>query len=97
VVFVLWVLTGDRKLVNRKYLHGGVRARVNLVASLRTLAIVIGAAGLIVGSLAGFYAALVAARPDLAYDLSLQFFTFELALGCMLGGGALYALGRFGR
>lgn len=97
VIFALWLLAGERKLVNRKYLHGNARDRVNFVASLRTLSILVGAAGLIVGSLSGLYAALIAARPDLAYELPLQFFTFELALACLLGGGLLYAVGRIGR
>ncbi|MDP3735841.1 MAG: hypothetical protein Q8R02_00535 [Hyphomonadaceae bacterium] len=97
VIFALWLMAGERKLVNRKYLHGNARDRVNFVASLRTLAILIGAAGLIVGSLSGLYAALIAARPDLAYELPLPFFTFELALAYLLGGGLLYAAGRVGR
>ena len=96
MLFALWLMAGERRLVNRKYLHGNARDRVNFVASLRMLAILIGAAGLIVGSLSGLYVALIAARPDLGYELPLPF-TFERALACLLGGGVLYIAGRMGR
>ena len=97
VVFLLWLLAGERREVNRRYLNQGARDRVNFVAFLRTMSIILGAAGIIVGSLSGLYSAMVAARPDLQYELPLPFFTFQLALYCLLGGGALYAVGRLGR
>ena len=97
VIFAFWLMAGEQRVANRKYLHGSARARVNFVQSLRSFAIIFGAAGLIVGSLAGLYAALVDARPDVAFELPLPFFTFELAVPCLLIGGALYAAGRIGR
>jgi len=97
LIFAFWLMAGERRAVNRKYLHGSARNRVNFVHGLRTFAIIIGATGLIVGSLAGLYAALVAARPDIAFELPLPFFTFQLAVPCLLIGGALYAAGRIGR
>ncbi|MFT3725318.1 MAG: hypothetical protein QM773_17245 [Hyphomonadaceae bacterium] len=97
VVFSLWLMAGQRQEVHRRYLGRSARRHHNLIATLRTLAIVIGAAGLIVGSLSGLYAAMVHARPDIYYRLPLPFFTAELALIGLLGGAALYAAGRFGR
>lgn len=97
VIFGLWLLAGQRQEVNRKFLGRNARRRHNLVATLRTLAIIIGGAGLIVGSLSGLYAAMVHARPDVYYQLPLPFFTTQIALIGLLGGGALYAAGRFGR
>jgi hypothetical protein len=96
-VFLLWLMAGERREVNRKYLAQGARNRVNFVAGLRTMSIVLGAAGIIIGSLAGLYAGMIAARPELQYELPLPFFTFQVALLCLLGGGALYAVGRVGR
>jgi hypothetical protein len=97
IVFALWLMAGERRLVNRKYLAQGARNRVNALASLRTLAIILGAAGLIVGSLAGLYAAMIAMRPDLYSELPIPFFTFGLAIPTFLGGLVLYVLGRVGR
>ena len=97
VIFLLWLMAGERREVNRKYLAQGARNRVNFVAGLRTMSIVLGAAGIIIGCLAGLYAGMIAARPDLQYELPIPFFTFQLALVCLLGGGALYAIGRVGR
>lgn len=97
VVFAVWLIAGQHQEVNRKYLGQNARRRHNTVATLRTLAIIFGGAGLIVGSLSGLYAGILQARPDLAARLPLPFFTAELALICLLGGGALYAAGRFGR
>ncbi len=97
VVFSLWLIAGQRQEVHRKYLGRSARRRHNLVATVRTLAIIIGAAGLIVGSLSGLYAAMVHARPDVYYQLPLPFFTAQLALIGLLGGGGLYAAGRLGR
>jgi hypothetical protein len=96
-VFLLWLMAGERRVVNRKYLNQGARNRVNFVAFLRTMSIILGAAGIIVGCLSGLYSAMIAARPDLQYELPIPFFTFQLALVCLLGGGALYAIGRLGR
>jgi hypothetical protein len=98
LVFGLWLLAGKRQEVARRhYVAHNTRGRENLLEAVRTLAVVFGAAGLIVGSLAGFYAAMMLARPDLADSLRLPFLTAELALVGLLGGGALYALGRLGR
>lgn len=97
LVFALWMIAGQHQEVNRKYLGQNARRRHNTVATLRTLAVILGGAGLIVGSLAGLYAGILQARPDLYARLPLPFFTAELALICLLGGGALYAAGRFGR
>lgn len=97
VVFGVWLLAGQRKEVNRRFLGKNARTRHSTVAILRTLAIIVGAAGLIVGSLSGLYAAMMHARPDLYYSLPLPFFTAELALLGLFGGGALYAAGRIGR
>lgn len=97
VVFALWLLAGQRQEVNRKFLGKNARRRHNAVATLRTMAIILGAAGLIVGSLSGLYAAMIQARPDVYNQLPLPFFTAELALISLLGGAALYAAGRLGR
>jgi hypothetical protein len=97
VLFALWLMAGERRQVNRKYLVQSARNRVNAFHSLRTLAIILGASGLIVGSLAGLYAAMIAMRPDLYSELPIPFFTFGLAIPCFLGGLTLYVLGRLGR
>lgn len=97
VIFGLWLIAGQRQEVHRRYLGRSARRRHNFVATLRTLAIIIGAAGLIVGSLSGLYAAMVHARPDVYYQLPLPFLTAQLAMIGLLGGGALYAAGRIGR
>ncbi len=92
-----WVILSQRQEVHRRYLGANARRRHNFSETARTIAIIVGAAGLIVGSLAGFYAAMMQARPDLYDNLPLPFFTAQLALTCLLGGGALYAAGRIGR
>lgn len=92
-----WLILGQRREVHRRYLGSGARRRHNLNETARTLAIIFGGAGLIVGSLSGLYAAMIQARPDLYWGLPLPFFTAQLALACLLGGGALYAAGRIGR
>jgi hypothetical protein len=97
VIFLLWLMAGERREVNRKYLAQGARNRVNFAASLRTMSIVLGASGIIIGCLAGLYAGMIAARPDLQYELPIPFFNFQVALVSLLGGGALYAIGRLGR
>jgi hypothetical protein len=97
IVFALWLMAGERREVNRKYLAQGWRNRVNALHSLRTLAIILGAAALIVGCLAGLYAAMIAVRPELYSELPISFFTFGFAAPCFLGGIVLYLLGRLGR
>lgn len=97
VLFGVWLLATKRHEISLRYLNQGIRRRRNLVETSRTFAIIIGAAGLIVGSLAGFYAAIMHARPDLADRLILPFLTAELAMGGLVGGGLLYALGRINR
>jgi hypothetical protein len=97
LVFGAWLIAGQRKEVRRKYLGANARRRHNLEETARTLAIIFGAAGLIVGSLAGLYAAMLNARPDFYVQLPLPFLTAQLALISLLGGGALYAAGRIGR
>ncbi len=97
VVLGGWVILGQRQEVHRRYLGANARRRHNLTETARTIAIIFGAAGLIIGSMSGLYAAMMHARPDLYYSLPLPFFTAELALTCLLGGGALYAAGRIGR
>ena len=97
VVFALWLIAGQHQEVNRRYLGRNARTRHNTVATLRTLAIILGGAGLIVGSLSGLYAGILQARPDLYTRLPLPFFTAELALICLIGGATLYAAGRLGR
>lgn len=97
IIFSLWLIAGEHDAVNRKYLAQNARRRHGLVATLRTLAIIIGGAGLIVGSLSGLYAAMIQARPEAYNQLPLPFFTAQLAMMGLLGGGFLYAAGRLGR
>lgn len=97
VVFGTWLIMSQRQEVHRKYLGRNARRKRNTIAALRTLAIVVGAAGLIVGSLSGLYAAMIQARPDLYDQLPLPFFTLQLGLIGLFCGGALYAAGRLGR
>jgi hypothetical protein len=93
VMFSVWLLNSQSHHVGQKYVG---RRRRDHVESLRTLAIILGSAGLIVGSLAGLYAAMMRARPDLYSSLPLPFLTAELAISCLLGGGLVYAAGRIG-
>ncbi len=98
MVFGACLLAGTRQAVDRKYYAASSgRGLHTLKEALRTFAVVFGAAGLIVGSLSGFYAAMMQARPDLAASLNLPFLTAELAIYSLVGGGILYAAGRFGR
>ncbi len=97
LLFSVWLMAGQRRDVNRRWLQQTARNRRNLVETGRTLAIIAGSVGLIVGSLSGLYATFIAARPDLQYELPIPFFTFEFAIPCLLIGGALYAAGRIGR
>jgi hypothetical protein len=96
-IFGILLFLSQRRDVGRKYLQVSSRRRRNLVEDARTVAIIVGAAGLIIGSLAGLYAAMIHARPDLADRLALPFMTPQLALSGLLGGGLLYAAGRIGR
>jgi len=96
-VMGIWLVQGQRQEVHRRYLGANARRRHNFTELARTLAIIGGAAGLIIGSLSGFYAAMMQARPELHHTIPLTFLTAQLALTCLLGGGALYALGRIGR
>jgi hypothetical protein len=97
ILFALWLMAGERRQVNRKYLVQSARNRVNALHSLRTLAIILGASGLIVGTLAGLYATMIAMRPELYFELPIPVFTFGLAIPCFLGGLVVYVLGRLGR
>ncbi|MDP3495853.1 MAG: hypothetical protein Q8R82_22315 [Hyphomonadaceae bacterium] len=97
IVFAIWLIAGQLQEVNRKYLGHNARRRHSTVATLRTLAIILGVAGLIIGSLSGLYAGMLQARPELYTRLPLPFFTAHLALICLIGGGGLYAAGRVGR
>ncbi|RYG31075.1 MAG: hypothetical protein EON93_13615 [Burkholderiales bacterium] len=96
VIFSVWLIAGRREEIHRKYLGKSARRHHNTVATLRLLAITIGAAGLIVGTLAGLYGAMIQARPETYNQLPLPFLTVELALIGLIGGGILYALGRVG-
>jgi hypothetical protein len=97
LIFCLCLIAGQQREVNRRWLQQGARNRHNLLEGSRTLATIFGAVGIIVGSLAGLYAAMMAARPDLRYELPIPGFTFDLAVPCLLIGGVLYAAGRLGR
>ena len=94
VLFSVWLLNGQSHHVGQKYVG---RRRRNIDKSLRSVAIILGSAGLIVGSLAGLYAAMMHARPDLYARMPLTFLTPELAIVCLLGGALVYAAGRIGR
>lgn len=94
ILFSVWLFNSQSFHVGEKYVG---RRRRNLDKTLRTLAIILGSAGLIVGSLAGLYAAMMHARPDLYFRLPLPFITAELALACLFGGALVYAAGRIGR
>jgi hypothetical protein len=96
VIFALWLIRGEQREVNVRILNQRARDRQNLINGARTLLVVGGVAGLIVGSLAGIYATLVALRPDLA-AMPGPPLTFGLALACLAGGSLAYALGKIGR
>jgi len=96
VIFSFWLIAGQREEIHRKYLGKSARRHHNMIATLRMLAVTIGGAGLIVGTLSGLYGAMIHARPETSTQLPLPFLTMELALIGLLGGGFLYALGRIG-
>lgn len=95
-LFALWLILGERKAVNRRVLAQSHRRRANGLEAARTLGTIFGAAGLIVGSLAGLYALMreYAAHAMIEPYLPL---TFELAIPCLVLGGLAYTLARIGR
>ena len=97
VLFAIWHFVNLRRDVGRKYLMQSSRRRRNLVEDARTVGIILGVAGLIIGSLAGLYASMVHARPDLVNVMPALHVSAELAIGCLFGGALLYIAGRFGR
>ena len=97
LLFCIGLMVGQNRLVGLRYLGKSARGRRTLVEGARTFAIIFGGVGLIVGSLSGLYAAMVVARPEVYFDLPIPFFTFSLAIPCLLIGGALYAAGRINR
>jgi len=96
MIFALWLIAGQRREVNRRWLQQSARNRRNFLEFARSFAIIAGVVGIIVGSLSALYAAMAAARPDLGAAFNLPL-TFDLAVPCLLAGGLLYALGRVGR
>lgn len=97
LLFGFFLLAGKGQEVGRRYHQKSSQRRRNLVEFSRALAVLFGTTGLIIGSLAGLYAGMLQARPDLAGSLPLPFMTGELGLITLIGGGALYAAGRAGR
>jgi protein-S-isoprenylcysteine O-methyltransferase Ste14 len=97
VLFIIWHFINQRRNVGRKYLMQRSRRRRNLVEDARSLAIILGVTGLIIGSLAGLYASMMHARPDMVGRLPLPHLTGELAITCLFVGALLYISGRFDR
>jgi hypothetical protein len=97
LLFCFWLVLGHSREVGRRYLNPGARNRRNLVENARTFSVIFGGVGIIVGSLAGLYAAMTVARPELQLELPIPVFTFSLAIPSLLIGGALYAAGRINR
>lgn len=99
LALALWarVFLGQRRQIHLRYLGEGARRRHNLAETARSVAIILGAAGLITGSLLDLYAALMQTQPDIYDGLPLPAFAAPLALACLFGGGTLYAVGRLGR
>jgi hypothetical protein len=96
VIFALLLIRGEQRGVNVRVLNQRARNRQNLINALRVLLVVVGAAGLIVATLAALYAGLTALRPDLAFEHGPHL-TLGVALACLVGGGAAYAVGKAGR
>ena len=96
VIFALWLIRGEQHQVNVPILDQRARNRQNLINGGRTVLVVLGAAGLIIGGLGALYAALSAMRPELAAAPGLPF-SFKLALPCLAAGGLAYGLGKIGR
>ena len=97
LIFCLCLIAAQQREVNRRWLQQGARNRHNLREGARFLATVFGAVGIIVGSLAGLYSAMMVARPELYWNLPIPSFNFGLAIPCLLIGGLLYAAGRINR
>jgi hypothetical protein len=97
VLFAIWHFVNLRRDVGRRYLMQSSRRRRNLVEDARTVGILLGVTGLIIGSLVGLYASMIHARPDQVINMPLPHLSAELAIGCLLGGAVLYAAGRAGR
>lgn len=95
-VFALWIMLGEHRNTKRRFLAQRVRTRHYLASVARTLAVILGGAALIVGSLAAIYAGLVAMRPDQFLGPRLPL-TFNLAIPCLLLGAVAYTAGRFAR
>ena len=94
ILFSAWLFNSQAFHVGERYVG---RRRRNLDRTVRAAAIILGSAGLIVGSLAGLYAAIMHARPELYARLPLPYLSAELAIACLLGGALVYAAGRIGR
>lgn len=95
LAFGLWLVVGDRRRRNG-VLSRRARNRQNSIEAVRTLAIILGGAGIIVGSLSALYALLRATAPDMVVEPYLPL-TFGLAIPCLLGGALAYTAGRFWR
>jgi hypothetical protein len=99
-IFALRLIRGEQREVNVRILNQRARNRQNLINGLRTLAVLLGGAGLIVGGLVSIYAVMAMIEPGLPAMPRLPFafgFGFGLALPCFAIGGLAYALGRLGR
>lgn len=92
-LFALWLILGEQRAVNRRVLTQRARNRRNGIQAAKSLSVILGGAGLIVGSLSGLYAALLAARPDLVMEPRLPL-TFDLAIPCLIVGAVAYGIGR---
>ena len=96
VIFALWLIRGEQHQVNVRILDQRARDRQNFIDGARTLLVVLGGAGLIIGGLGALYATLSAIRPELAAGPGLSF-SFKFALPCLAVGGLAYGLGKIGR
>lgn len=97
VLFGLWLIAGERQQVARKFLAPSSRRKRNLVEIPRALAIIFGAAGIIVGTLSGLYTAMIGARPDLLAYLPPPPLSISMAVTSLVVGAAVYTMGRIGR
>ncbi|MBI1360925.1 MAG: hypothetical protein GC155_11660 [Alphaproteobacteria bacterium] len=96
LVFALWLVLGEQRIVNLRMLNQRARDRQNFINGGRLLLVVFGAAGIIASGLMTIHAGLVALRPDLA-AYAAPHFTFLTAVVCFLLGISAYTLGRAGR
>ena len=94
LAFSLLIVLGERRLRDRKFL--GRRARGGSGVTLRSLLVILGASGLIVGALAVLNSVLMAVLPHIASSAPLPL-TFPLAVPMLLVGGLVYVAGRFER